>query len=239
MRQVFLSVLVCASLSAELAAGTGSTPPVAAPDPTPGPAPSAAEPAPIGPESVWNPPADFNEKFRAACARLEGSLFSDCFVAQMAKAGAPPPAVAFARRVNGMGFARTFHDAGRVDLVWAEYPYRANENRVCLIVNGDPPLLDIDDVSRIDQAELARNPIWASLLQRHPKAAIFPANREDTTRPGVQRIAGGGTTFTAGYEVHDGCHACAVIATMRVLWRFDAAGRFLGTEIKSIRRGRR
>jgi hypothetical protein len=157
----------------------------------------------------------------------------------MTKAGAPAPAVAFARRVNGMGFARTFHDAGRVDLVWAEYPYRANENRVCLIVNGDPPLLDVDDVSRIDKDELARNPIWASLLQRYPKAAIFPANREDTTRPGVQRMPGGGTNFTVGYEIHDGCHACAVIATLRVIWRFDAAGRFLGTEIKSVRRGRR
>ena len=233
MRQLFLPVVVCASLSAALADETASRRP-AAPDPTP-----AADAAPIGPESVWNPPADFSERFRAACARLEGAAFSDCFVAQMAKAGAPPPAVAFARRVHGMGFARAFHDAGRVDLVWAEYPYRANENRVCLIVNGDPPLLDVDDVSRIDRASLERDPIWASLLQRHPKAAIFPANREDTTRPGVQRVAGGGTIFTVGYEVHDGCHACAVIATMRVLWRFDADGRFLGTEIKSVRRGRR
>src|SRR5690242_19652963 len=108
---------------------------------------SASETAPIGPDAVWNPPASFNETFRAACAKLEGATFSDCFVAQMAKAGAPAGAVAFSKRVGGMGFARAFHDEGKVDVVWAEYPYRANENRVCLLVNGDPAIIDVDDLS--------------------------------------------------------------------------------------------
>src|SRR4051812_47494669 len=128
------------------------------------PAPTAT---PVGPDAVWNPPADFNAKFRAACAKLEGSGFSDCFVEQMAKAGAPPAAVAFSKRVDGMGFARAFHDEGAVDLVWVEYPYRANENRASLIVNGDPAIVDVDDMSKFDRDDLSRFPIWNTLLKRH------------------------------------------------------------------------
>jgi hypothetical protein len=200
---------------------------------------SAAPPAaPIGPDSVWNPPASFNEKFRAACAKLEGAKFSDCFVEQMAKAGAPPKAVAFARAVNGMGFARAFHDEGKVGIVWAEYPYRANENRVCLLVNGDPAIVDVDDMSKFDREDLKRLPIWNTLLKRHPKAEIFPGDREDTRQPIVHHMPGNETWFLVGYEIHDGCHACAVIGTMRVFWRFDANGKFLGTQVKAVRRGK-
>jgi len=222
MRRVFSSIAVCATLAAAWPAAA------APPD----------KPAPIGPDAVWNPPAGFNEKFRAACAKLEGAKFSDCFVDQMAKAGASPQAVAFAKRVDGMGFARSFHDEGAVDVVWAEYPYRANETRVCLLVNGDPPIVDVDDLSRFDRNDLKRLPIWNTVLKRHPKAEIFPADREDSRMPIAHHVAGGETRFLVGYEIHDGCHACALIGTMRVFWNFDASGKFLGTQVKAVRRGK-
>ena len=220
MRRVSPSILVCAALALAPFAAAGP------PD------------TPIGPEAVWNPPAGFSERFRAGCAKLEGAKFSDCFVEQMAKSGAPPQAVAFAKRVGGMGFARAFHDEGSVDVVWAEYPYRANENRVCLLVNGDPPIVDVDDLSRFDKDDLKRFPIWNTLVKRHPNAAIFPADRENTQMPIAHHVAGGNTRFLVGYEIHDGCHACAVIGTVRVFWDFDAHGKFLGTQVKAVRRGK-
>jgi hypothetical protein len=222
MRQVFLTILVC--VSCVLALPLAAAPPDAA--------------ARIGPEAVWNPPAGFNEKFRAACAKLEGAKFSDCFVEQMAKAGASPQAVAFAKRVDGMGFARAFHDEGAVDIVWAEYPYRANSNRVCLLVNGDPAIVDVDDLSKFDRNDLKRFPIWKTVLGRHPKAEIFPADRENTQMPIAHHVAGGETRFLVGYEIHDGCRACALIGTLRVFWNFDASGKFLGTQVKAVRRGK-
>lgn len=200
---------------------------------------AAAETRPIGPDSVWNPPASFSETFRAACGKLEGAKFSECFVAQMAKAGAPGDAVAFAKRVDGMGFARAFHDEGKVDVVWAEYPYRANENRVCLLVNGDPAIVDVDDLSRMDRADIERAPTWQDILKRHPKAMIFPGDREDTRLPVVvhPRVAAGKTQFVVGYRVSE-CHACAELARMRVAWWFDASGKFLGTQVVQISRRR-
>ncbi|HEX4439190.1 MAG TPA: hypothetical protein VH854_03910 [Thermoanaerobaculia bacterium] len=218
-RRVLLTILACALAAAAVRA--------------------ASETVSIGPDSVWNPPGSFNETFHAACGKLEGAKFSDCFVAEMAKAGAPAGAVAFAKRVDGMGFARAFHDEGRVDVVWAEYPYRANENRVCLLVNGDPAIVDVDDLSRLDRDDVARAPTWQDILKRHPRAAIFPGDREDTRLPVVvhPRAAAGETRFLVGYRVSE-CHACAVLATMRVAWRFDAAGKFLGTQLVQIRRRR-
>ena len=224
MRQIFLSILLCASTAAVIRAS--QTVPLAEP-----------RPAPIGPDAVWNPPASFHDAFRAACGKLEGPKFSECFVEQMAKAGAPKAAVAFARRVDGMGFARTFHDTGAVDIVWAEYPFRANENRVCLLVNGDPAIVDVDDLSRFDRSILNAYPIWQKIVRWRPKVDIFPSDRVDTSLPIVQRMPGNETWFMVGYELKE-CHACATIGTLRLLWKFDASGKFLGIGVRQVRRGR-
>lgn len=223
MRRILSAILVCASTAAIRAAQAS--------------APAEPKPAPIGPGAVWNPPASFNDAFRAACGKLQGAKFSDCFVEQMAKAGASQDAVAFARRVDGMGYARAFHDEGPVDIVWAEYPYRANENRVCLLVNGDPAIVDVDDLSRFDRSILTAYPIWQKLVGWRPNVDIFPSDREDTRLPIVQRMPGNETWFMVGYELRE-CHACATIGTLRLLWKFDASGKFLGIGVRQVRRGR-
>ena len=76
----------------------------------------------------------------------------------MEKAGAPPAAVAFARRVDRQGYLVAFRETGRVDVAFAEYPFLANENAVCLLVNGTPPAIDVDDLSGLDRRALAANP---------------------------------------------------------------------------------
>ncbi len=62
-------------------------------------------------------------------------------------------------------------------MAFAEYPFRANENAVCLLVNGEPPLLDVDDLARLDRAALAANADYSVLARQYPNLAIFPGRR--------------------------------------------------------------
>ena len=192
-------------------------------------------PAPVGEDALWSPPEGFLESFHGACAGKSGDAFGACFAAAMKKAGASPAALAFAERTGNRGYLRLFHNEGKVDVACATYPFRANANDVCFLVNGDPAMIDVDDPKNVDQPALDANRGYAALLKRYPKLAIFPGARGDS--PGIQ--AGvrrdGGQEFAVEYFLQDGCHACARIAAMRLGFDFDENGKFLGSRLITIR----
>jgi hypothetical protein len=200
------------------------------------PATAPASAARISADAVWTPPAGFLSGFHSACDALRGPGFSDCFLEQMRKAGAPPPALAFARRTGGMGYLRAFRETGKVDVAYAEYPFRANENQVCLLVNGEPPWIDVDDTALLDLKALAVDRNWPAILKKYPKAMLFPSDRGGPALPGARHFRDGRQEFIVDYVALDGCHACAAVGTVRFVFRFDAAGKFLGTAVKSVRR---
>lgn len=203
-------------------------------------APAAASPAdsamaPIGADAVWTPPSDFLAAFHAACDRGPGSKFGECFLEEMRKAGAPPAALAFARRVDDQGYLRGFQEAGTVDLAFAEYPFRANENQLCFLVNGTPPLLDVDDLSRLDRETLAANRDYVSIARSYPNIAIFPGRRSGARGPRAVRLQTGGQGFQVPYSLRDGCHACRIVGDAELRFDFDVEGRFVGIAVQRIR----
>ena len=193
----------------------------------------APTPAPVGPDAVWKPPADFRARVDAKCAKAAD--FGACFVAQMRAAGASEAALAFAKRTDNQGYATSFRDAGKVDLVYAQYPYRANENSLAFLVNGEPPMIDVDDVSGVDQKNLGTNAAYAALLLKYPNLAIFPAERQPGLGPSPVARRSGGQTFVVTYVLKDGCHACAVVGDARIGFQFDVEGRFVGTDVLRVR----
>jgi hypothetical protein len=180
-------------------------------------APRAAEPtpapAPVSADAVWIPDPGFPESVHAACDAAP-ARFGECFVAQMEKAGAPPPALAFAQRTGNQGYAQAFRDAGVVDIAWAEFPFRANENQVCFLVNGRPPWIDVDDGSRFDRDALAANAVYSEIKAKYPNVTIFPGHRAGPNTPRAVKLAAGGQRFSVDY---------------------DADGAFVGTKVMSVR----
>src|SRR4051812_7811471 len=62
---------------------------------------------------VWQPATGFMDRVRATCDRRKPSDYSACLIGLMSGAGAPPPAVRFARRLHTqsdgvVGIARDF-----------------------------------------------------------------------------------------------------------------------------------
>jgi hypothetical protein len=203
---------------------------------------AAAQPAKAGSGSkisaaaVWQPPQDFLTKAHSSCDKLAGSAgFTECFINQMSTAGAPADAVSFTRMLykqnDGMvGIMTAFKTFGPVDAAQVFYPLRANDNYGLLLVNGDPKVVDVDDLQKLDQAAMEQNPMFAAVKKRFPQTAIWPSDHSGNSPwPRVDQLPSGGTEFVVPYQLLNGCHACRSVGLARFGWDFDANGKFLKT----------
>lgn len=188
----------------------------------------------IGPDARWVPSPATMQQVRDSCSALGGAQFSTCFVQVMQQSGASSQALAFARRLDNLGYMRQFRDAGRVDIAYVAYPFRANENYGWLLVNGEPPLVDVDDFKLLRQDELRANTVYAELMKRYPHITIWPGDRFRTIEPAVESSPDGGQRFVIEYRLRDLCHACELVGSARFAFGFDNAGQFLGTRLRGV-----
>jgi hypothetical protein len=152
----------------------------------------------------------------------------------MVKAGASADAVAFSReldRVNhgDVGIMTGFQPVGPVDIAWVTYPLRANTNTGLLLVNGQPPLVDVENLQLLDQKTMKQSPQFQDLKGQFPQVDVWPGDRDGKTWPNSQKGPNGGVQFVADYPLINGCHACARAGSVYFNWNFDTQGKFLGT----------
>ncbi len=197
--------------------------------------PMSAASGKVGPSAVWLPPQDFIAKAHAACDQSHPPNYSQCFIDQMSGAGAPPHAVSFTlmlyRQSDGqVGIMTAFEKVGPVDVARVMYPLRANDNYGLLLVNGDPDVLDVDDLKQLDQAAMDQNPMYRAVKQKYTATTLFPGDRSGSMWPQVKPLPDGGQQFILGYPLMNGCHACANVGLALFSWDFDAKGKFVGTK---------
>jgi hypothetical protein len=186
--------------------------------------------------SVWQPPPDFLTNAHSVCDKSAGpASFPVCFINQMAAAGAPADALSFTRMLfqqsdGQVGIMSAFKSVGPVDVAQVLYPLRANDNYSQLLVNGDPSILDVDDLQKLDRKAMEQNALFQSVKQKYPQADIWPGDRSGNAPwPRVDSLPDGGKRFVVMYPLINGCHACEHVGTARFGWVFDAKGKFLQT----------
>lgn len=185
--------------------------------------------------SVWQIPSAFLAAAHKACDNTpQPPSFAECFIGQMATAGAPPAAVAFTRRLfeqNGgdVGIMSGFHPVGPVDVAFIVYPIRANTNNGILFVNGTPRIINAEDLKLLDQAAMQQSPQFQNTKNQFPKVNLWPGDRDGTTWPNSSKNPDGSTSFTLGYPLRNGCHACAHAGFAEFNWNFSRNGKFLNT----------
>jgi len=185
--------------------------------------------------SIYQPGMTQMQMARAACDMKKGLEVQACFVEQMKKGGAPAPAVAFMHAIENNGFMRDFKDTGKVDIAFVYYVYRANENQGCLLVNGTPSIVDVDDYKLVPgRAELAKDPQYAALQKKEPNLIVFPGDRDGMKFITASHTASGGQRFVVPYILSK-CHACAHAGELNVAFEFDSNGKFLGAKIASVK----
>jgi predicted secreted protein len=197
-------------------------------------APAADSTSPITAKAVWNPASDVLSDIRRKCSEGDPAQHEACFLDAMKSAGASDEAMAFVKEfaANGLAYVRAFRDTGRVDIAYIEYLFRANDLDGVLLVNGTPPVIDVDDYKFLSQEDLRKNDDYAALLQKYPNVNVFPADRYETEQPVTTSAGNGGQEFQVEYLLQDGCHACARIGTLIVAFDFDSSGHF--TEVSAF-----
>lgn len=186
----------------------------------------------VGPQALWQPGMQIMQSIRQECGSAPN--FGECFVSQMRKSGASPQAVAFTKLTGNTGYLRDFHEMGRIDVAYVNYPFRANENQGCLLVNGTPHVLDVDDTSAIPNDDLLKNARYAELARKYPNITIFPGDRNGTDYPATKKLPGGSQRFVVKYRLLNGCHACERIGDLSLAFDFDRTGKFLGRKFVAV-----
>jgi predicted secreted protein len=135
---------------------------------------------------------------------------------------------------NGLAYIRAFRDTGRVDIAYIEYLFRANDLDGVLLVNGTPPIIDVDDYKFLSQEDLRKNADYAAVLQEYSHANVFPSDRYDKELPVPIASTKHGQEFQVDYLIQDGCHACARIGSLLVNFLFDRSGKFREVQVVSV-----
>ena len=195
---------------------------------------AAGLPGKIGASSVWPLPESFIASAHAACDKSAPTGFAECFISQMAKAGAPADAVGFTRELykqshGDVGIMTGFQPVGPVDFAWITYPLRANTNYGLLLVNGEPRIVNVENLKLLDRKTMEQSPQFNDTKNQFPKVDIWPGDRDGKTWPNSQTGPNGGIQFTVGYPLINGCHACERAGAAIFTWNFTAQGKFTGT----------
>ena len=192
--------------------------------------------------AVWQPGGAFMKSVHERCDARMASGFDACFIEAMSREGAPAAAVDFAKRMvarpNGLvatmrSFRRT---GGAVDVAYVQYPFRANENDACLLVNGTPDIVDVDDPKGIEPAAWSAHAAFQTLQKRYSNISVWPGDRTGTAYPRVTAAPGasGGQRFVFSFTFRDGCHACAVVGSGEMAFDFDTAGRRISQTVVTV-----
>jgi len=191
--------------------------------------------------AVWQMPSTFLAAAHKACDNApQPPSFADCFINQMSKAGAPPAAVAFTQELQkqskgDVGIMSGFDKVGPVvDVAFITYPLRANTNNGLLFINGTPRIINAEDLSLLNQAEMQQSPQFQNTKNQFPKVSVWPGDRDGTTWPNSNSNSEGGVSFTLGYPLINGCHACARAGFAEFNWKFGPTGKFLGTSFMGM-----
>lgn len=195
--------------------------------------------AKIGASAVWQVSPQFIASAPSACANSSHSKDGECLLDQMAKAGASPAAVNFTRELykeshGQFGIMTGFQGEGAVSFAWITYPLRANTMYGFVLVNGKPPIIDVEDLKLLDRKTMEQSPQYQDLKVQFPKVDLWPGDRDGKIWPNSQAGPNGGIQFTVEYPLLNGCHACANAGAAIFNWNFDAQGKFLGAAFQGL-----
>lgn len=178
----------------------------------------------FGPSQIWQPSQDAIQQLHM-CPNQSYTCVRGVMQANGASAGA----IAF-YRLTGW-FLSAFEEHGPVDLGTIFTPWAANENTQYALLGGIPAVIYPNDAAATFSTALPRNPAYEAITAAHEDAMYWPFG---PTVAGVETAPAGGPRFLFDYEVLNGCHACAVLAHVRLAFDFAADGTQAGVRLIEV-----
>jgi hypothetical protein len=181
--------------------------------------------------AVWRPDGGFLARFHARCDARRGEAFDACFAAAMAKAGASKAALDFTGHLGNQAYLLALGPTGGpIAVAHVVYPFRANENDAWFLVNGAPPLIDVDDRRNLPFPQMRSSPAYAEIYRRYRNVTFWSGDR------GIAgpQVSQNGREIIVDYLLRNLCHACAIVGRVRYAFDFDPGGKFVGTRLVSV-----
>ena len=183
---------------------------------------------------VWNADKQALQSAKQRCADFGGRELEQCFADSMQALGASPEAVAFTRSFGSGAYVRRFRETGRVDVAYVAFPFRQAGGGGILLVNGDPPIVDVDDVSLLPREGMEQDKVYSTVKTAYPRVTMWPGHRFQPQFPAVETLPDGGQGFVVPYGLRNFCHACELLGTAFFSFDFDKGGRLTGIRFLRI-----
>jgi hypothetical protein len=178
----------------------------------------------FGQETVWDLGGHLEEFHNC---NSQNSM--ECVIALMKNLGASPQAMAFTELMQGEAYMSSFQEFGIVDLAEITYPSRANNNIEYILINGNPQIVYVENVYKVD---ITLDPNYPSLHQQYPNLRIEGGENIFKNK---EQNSPGGERFIFGCKLVDGCHACQTDKYAYIAFNFDSTGQFEGMKLLYIK----
>jgi predicted secreted protein len=178
-------------------------------------------------ESVWNTERQVVQTAKQRCADFGGRQLEECFADAMEGLGASAEAASFTRSFGRGVFVRKFRQTGRMDVAYILYPFKANELAGILLVNGDPPIIDVDDITLLPKEVMEQDKTYGAIRKSYPRLTLWPGDRS-SKYPLVDPLPDGGQAFVVPYTLRNFCHSCEVLGTVFLAFDSDKEGKLMG-----------
>lgn len=189
-----------------------------------------------GPEAVWQPGPRFMTTVQQRCGSLIEPHFNKCFASIMQEEGPSPEAMAFARMLDNEGYLQAFRPAGPVDLAYVFYPFEGKDHEGILLVNGSPPIINVDELGSLPESTMKQDPLFQELMRESSAIGLWPGERSPDISPVGGTLKDGGASLDFRYRLLDGCRSCKVVGYAWFAFDFDPHGRLLGTRFVKVER---
>jgi hypothetical protein len=194
----------------------------------------------ISEEAIWNAgPGDLSA-IGQACKITDAARYRECFIEQMGDY-ASSDAVAFTQMLASqkkprLGYLVDLREYGVVDLGYVVYPGNGNMHPGWALVNGIPPMVNLDDVAILPKSAMEKDPQYVALRQSHPQMQLVvnDEERKADTSPQIDRLPGEGERFVVPYSLQEPCAGCAPLAQASFGFDFNDAGKLVGIKFLKV-----
>ncbi|MBF0567623.1 MAG: hypothetical protein HQK95_02030 [Nitrospirae bacterium] len=196
------------------------------------------KPETTGRGAVWIPVQKSLDKMRAECWGVNPFLLSpqkasQCCIDIMEGAGATPEAVAFSRAMlqkkgDTFCYMSSFKKVSIVDIAELVCPFRDEETSDMVLLNGQPAIVEINDMSNIGKINMLSEPDYLNMLGRHSEALLWPYTDRLVE---MKKLPEGRERYVFAFRWLNGCEACPLTGTMTIGYDFNAAGSFIGVKL--------
>ncbi len=185
--------------------------------------------------AIWNPNIEIMKQISDDCGSVEMNFTGKCLISIMENSGASPQAIYFTQKMGTEVYMNGFKELGKIDAAFIYYPLRVSDREGCLLVNGNPPFIDLGDLGLLPIQKMEQNTDYIELEKKYPHLSIFSGDLRGTVYPYLQNMPHKITRIVSNFELRNGCSSCQLVGFAEFGFDFDSTENYMGSVLLNIK----